>query len=66
MRVLVVEDDDAIAEPLVELLEREGFSPVRVSTVRAALASSPADIAPAASTSSSSTSASRAGAVRTC
>ncbi len=38
MRVLVVEDEDAIAEPLVEGLEREGWEVVRVATGAAALA----------------------------
>ena len=37
MHVLVVEDDDAIAEPLVEGLSREGFSVVRVANGRDAL-----------------------------
>lgn len=32
MRILVVEDDDGIAEPLVEGLEREGFEVERVAT----------------------------------
>jgi DNA-binding response OmpR family regulator len=37
-RVLVVEDDVAIGEPLVEGLELEGFAPTRVGTGVAALA----------------------------
>ena len=32
MRILVVEDDDAIAEPLVKGLQREGFDVSRVAT----------------------------------
>lgn len=36
-RLLVVEDDDAIADPLEEGLNREGFEVVRVSTGQAAL-----------------------------
>ena len=44
MKVLVVEDDDAIAEPLVAGLEREGFDVARVSTAAAALAAPPADL----------------------
>ncbi|MDA8045871.1 MAG: response regulator transcription factor [Actinomycetota bacterium] len=38
MQLLLVEDDDAIAEPLVEGLAREGFSVVRVASGRDALA----------------------------
>lgn len=38
MHVLLVEDDDAIAEPLVRGLEREGLSATRVATGEAALA----------------------------
>jgi two-component system response regulator RegX3 len=37
MRVLVVEDEDVIAEPLVEGLEREGWDVTRVATGAAAL-----------------------------
>jgi two-component system response regulator RegX3 len=37
MRILVVEDDDGIAEPLQEGLRREGFEVERVSTGAAAL-----------------------------
>jgi DNA-binding response OmpR family regulator len=38
VRVLVVEDDDGIAEPLVEGLRRQGFEVARVSTGAEALA----------------------------
>jgi two-component system response regulator RegX3 len=41
VRVLLVEDDDGIAEPLVEGLQREGFDPQRVSSGQAALAAHP-------------------------
>ena len=44
MQVLVVEDDDAIAEPLVEGLAREGYGVERVSTGRAALEAREADM----------------------
>jgi two-component system response regulator RegX3 len=44
MDLLVVEDDDAIAEPLVDGLRREGFEPRRVSTGRAALEEDPGDL----------------------
>ena len=37
MRVLVVEDDDAIAAPLMTGLEREGYEPQRVATGHDAL-----------------------------
>ncbi len=37
MKILVVEDEDAIAEPLAEGLRREGFDVDRVATGRAAL-----------------------------
>ena len=37
MRVLIVEDDDAIATPLAKGLEREGFDVDRVETGQAAL-----------------------------
>jgi DNA-binding response OmpR family regulator len=37
MQLLLVEDDDAIAEPLVEGLSREGFAVRRVATGREAL-----------------------------
>ncbi len=42
MHVLLVEDDDAIAEPLITGLEREGFTITRVATGAAALAIDPA------------------------
>jgi len=44
MRVLVVEDDDAIAEPLLKGLAREGYTADRVATGAAALAAEPADV----------------------
>lgn len=44
VRVLLVEDDDAIAEPLAEGLEREGLEVTRVATGRAALESSDVDL----------------------
>ncbi|HLN06378.1 MAG TPA: response regulator transcription factor [Acidimicrobiales bacterium] len=44
MRVLVVEDDDAIGEPLVAGLGREGFEVTLVRTGAAALAAPPADL----------------------
>jgi len=44
MRVLVVEDDDSIAVPLVKGLEREGFVVERVATGSAALVAAPADM----------------------
>ena len=44
VRILVVEDDDGIAEPLVEGLEREGFQTERVSTGAAALAAATPDL----------------------
>ncbi|MDQ6840582.1 MAG: response regulator transcription factor [Actinomycetota bacterium] len=44
MRVLLVEDDDAIAEPLVEGLQREGFEVTWVETGAAALAAPLPDI----------------------
>jgi DNA-binding response OmpR family regulator len=44
MRVLIVEDDAAIAEPLSEGLAREGFEVVRVSTGREALDAREADV----------------------
>jgi two-component system response regulator RegX3 len=44
VRVLLVEDDDAIADPLVEGLEREGFEVERVATGAAALAAEQPDI----------------------
>jgi two-component system response regulator RegX3 len=44
VQVLLVEDDDAIAEPLVRGLEREGFDVARVSTGEAALTASEPDV----------------------
>jgi two-component system, OmpR family, response regulator RegX3 len=44
MRVLVVEDEDAIAEPLAEGLTREGFEVVRAKTGGEALATAEADV----------------------
>ncbi len=44
MRVLLVEDDNAIAEPLAAGLTREGFSVQRVATAAAALEADPADL----------------------
>ena len=44
MRLLVVEDEDAIAEPLVEGLEREGFDVARAATGAEALQADPADL----------------------
>ncbi|MFV2020577.1 response regulator transcription factor [Micromonospora sp. LOL_023] len=44
MRVLLVEDDDTIAEPLVEGLGRYGFQVSRVSTGAAALAAPTSEI----------------------
>lgn len=43
MRILVVEDEDAIAEPLAEGLRREGFEVERVATGEQALAAPAAD-----------------------
>jgi DNA-binding response OmpR family regulator len=43
-RLLVVEDDESIAEPLVEGLAREGFAVARVATGAAALAADEADL----------------------
>jgi DNA-binding response OmpR family regulator len=43
-RVLVVEDDDAIAEPLTQGLEREGYAVTRVATGTEALEQSDADL----------------------
>jgi DNA-binding response OmpR family regulator len=42
--VLIVEDDDAIAEPLARGLERENLRPRRVATGTDALAAPPADV----------------------
>lgn len=44
MRLLLVEDDDAIAEPLVRGLQREGFTVERVATGAEAVAAAAADI----------------------
>ena len=44
MHVLLVEDDDSIAEPLAEGLRREGFEVERAATGAAALAAEPADL----------------------
>ncbi|HWW54684.1 MAG TPA: response regulator transcription factor [Acidimicrobiales bacterium] len=44
MRVLVVEDDDHIAEPLLEGLRRFGFEPTRVTTGAEALATAEVDV----------------------
>ena len=44
MHLLVVEDDDAIAVPLVDGLNREGFRVERVATGRAALAAAEPDL----------------------
>jgi DNA-binding response OmpR family regulator len=44
MRILLVEDEDAIAAPLAEGLRREGFAVSCVATGRDALAASPHDL----------------------
>src|SRR5436189_4283034 len=44
MRILVVEDEDAIAEPLVEGLRREGFEVDRAATGGAALTAARSDL----------------------
>ena len=44
MRVLVVEDDESIAVPLVRGLEREGFTVTQVATGAAALAADPPEL----------------------
>lgn len=44
VRVLLVEDDDAIAEPMIEGLRREGFEVAWVATGAAALAAETPDI----------------------
>jgi len=44
MRILIVEDEDAIAIPLTEGLEREGFEVERVATGGAALAAGEPDL----------------------
>jgi two-component system response regulator RegX3 len=43
MHLLVVEDEDAIADPLVEGLRNEGFEVTRVATGQEALAAAPVD-----------------------
>jgi two-component system response regulator RegX3 len=44
VQLLLVEDDDAIAEPLAKGLGREGYRVTRVSTGEAALAAAPVDL----------------------
>jgi len=44
VHILVVEDEDAIADPLVAGLEREGYDVSRVATGESALEASPADL----------------------
>ena len=44
MRLLLVEDDDAIAQPMARGLEREGFEVARATTGAAALAASDYDL----------------------
>jgi two-component system, OmpR family, response regulator RegX3 len=44
VHVLVVEDEDSIAEPLAEGLRREGFTVTRAATGAEALAAPPADV----------------------
>jgi two-component system response regulator RegX3 len=44
VRLLVVEDDDGIADPLVEGLTREGFDVTRVASGAQALAATPVDL----------------------
>jgi len=44
MRILLVEDEDAIADPLTAGLRREGFDVDSAGTVSAALAAPPADV----------------------
>ena len=44
MHILVVEDEDAIADPLVAGLRREGYDVLRVDTGEGALEASPADL----------------------
>ena len=44
MHILVVEDEDAIADPLVAGLRREGYDVSRVDTGESALEASPADL----------------------
>ncbi len=44
MQILLVEDENAIAEPLAEGLRREGFAVERAATAAEALAAAPADL----------------------
>ena len=44
MHVLLVEDEDAIADPLAEGLRREGFTVTRAATGAEALAASEGDV----------------------
>jgi two-component system response regulator RegX3 len=44
VRVLIVEDEDAIAEPLAEGLRREGFEVARAANGAQALAAAPVDL----------------------
>ena len=44
MRILLVEDENAIAEPLAEGLRREGFAVERAATAAEALAAAEADL----------------------
>ena len=44
MRILLVEDEDSIAEPLAAGLRREGFEVERAATAAGALAAAPADL----------------------
>ncbi len=44
MQILVVEDDDSIAEPLLDGLQRDGFATTRAATGAEALAASPHDL----------------------
>jgi two-component system response regulator RegX3 len=44
VRILLVEDEDSIAEPLVAGLRREGYDVERAATATAALAADPADL----------------------
>jgi DNA-binding response OmpR family regulator len=44
VHILVVEDEDAIADPLVAGLKREGYDVSRVATGESALEASPADL----------------------
>ena len=44
MHILVVEDEDAIADPLVAGLKREGYDVSRVATGEGALEATPADL----------------------